>query len=777
MSEHDTAERTTSLRAGVLATPPVERDGLRVSAPAEAAAGLPALAATYRHLHDQTGVWRGARTLLDMNQRNGFDCPGCAWPDPVGERSVAEFCENGAKALAEEATTRRVDAAFFARHSVAELSRQSDYWLSQQGRLVEPMYLPAEGGHYRPIAWNEAFALIARHLHALSSPDRAAFYTSGRASNEAAFLYQLMVRRFGTNNFPDCSNMCHETSGVALKEVIGVGTGTVSLEDFEHAELIIVQGQNPGSNHPRMLAALQTAARRGARIVSINPLRETGLKRFRHPQEPHLILGPGTELAQSFLQVRIGGDVALLQGVMKGVLEYAGQHQGVGLDLAFIADRTRGYEALEAQLKAADWGELERGSGISEAQMRELAGHYCRARSVIVCWAMGLTQHPNGVANIQQIVNLLLLGGHFGRPGSGVCPVRGHSNVQGDRTVGIDHRPPAWIDRLEQRFGFQAPRGHGLDTVDTIRAMLDGRVSVLFALGGNFLSATPDTDKVAEGLANCALTVQVSTKLNRSHLVTGREALILPCLGRSEGDWQESGWQFVTTENSMCQISRSQGRLEPASAQLKSEVAIICELAQAVLGPDSGIDWRGRAADYSRIRDDIAAVVPGFDHYQQRAANGGFILWHPVRDEGIFPTDDGRAHFTVHELPAALAGDYRLMTIRSHDQYNTTIYGLDDRYRGIRDGRRVLMMNAEDMRAAGLAEGQWVDVVSRFPDRPRRAPAFRVTAYDIPRGCVAAYYPETNVLVALDHFDSRSQTPASKLIPVTLHPSSTADDG
>lgn len=759
-------------RDDVCATPPIECEGLKIGAPSEVAAGLPALAATWRHLHDQTGFWRGARTLLEMNQVQGFDCPGCAWPDPPKERSFAEFCENGAKALAEEATARRIGGEFFARHSIAELSRRSDYWLSQQGRLIEPLYLAADAEHYRPISWGRAFALIANHLGSLDSPNAAAFYTSGRASNEAAFLYQLFGRCFGTNNFPDCSNMCHETSGVALKEVIGVGTGTVSLDDFQHADLIIVQGQNPGSNHPRMLGALQEAARQGAHIVSINPLRETGLKRFRHPKEPHLILGRGTEIAQTFLQVKIGGDVALLQGVMKAILEYADTHDGQGLDREFIAARTLGFETLNEQLQAADWEVLERASGIREAEMRALAELYCRSKGVIVCWAMGLTQHVHGVANIQQIINLLLLGGHFGRPGSGACPVRGHSNVQGDRTMGIDHYPPAWIERLEQHFDFQAPRESGLDTVDTIRAMLDGRVKVLFALGGNFLSATPDTAQVAAALNNCQLTVQVSTKLNRSHLVTGREALILPCLGRSEQDRQASGLQFVTTENSMCQISRSQGRLPPASADLRSEVAIVAALAEAVLGADSGIDWQRRVEDYSVIREDIEAVVPGFDQYQERAAAGGFILPHPVRDRGEFATSDGKARFSVHPLPnqALAAGQYLLMTIRSHDQYNTTIYGLDDRYRGVYNGRRVLMMHRDDIESAGLDEGEWVDLVSHYQGQQRRAPSFRITAYDIPRGCVAAYYPETNVLIALDHHDSRSQTPASKAVVVSLEP-------
>lgn len=766
-------------RDDVSAHTPVEPDTLRIEAPATAAAGLPSVLSTFRHIRAETGVMRGAKALLQMNQRGGFDCPGCAWPEPDEHRSTFEFCENGAKALAEEATLKRVTPAFFARHSVAELSRQSDHWLTRQGRLTEPVYLAPGADHYRPLSWDDAFALIARHLKALPTPEQALFYTSGRTSNEAAFLYQLLVRRFGTNNFPDCSNMCHESTSVALKEVIGTGTGTVSLADFDAADLILVLGQNPGSNHPRMLASLQQAARNGCHIVSINPLRETGLQRFKHPQGPQLIIGPGTEIAKTFLQVRLNGDLALLKGVMKAVLEYAEANAGAGIDRRFIEAKTSGFAAFSADLAQCDWAELEAQSGIGVAAMRELGERYCRSQRVICCWAMGMTQQPNGVANVQAIINLLLLGGHFGRPGAGACPVRGHSNVQGDRTMGIDHHAPAWIDRLEQHFGFSAPRAAGCDTVAAIKAMSSGAAKVFIALGGNFLSAAPDTDLVAECLRGLDLSVQISTKLNRSHLVTGREALILPCLGRSEQDLQRSGAQFITTENSMSVINRSEGRLAPAAPGLRSEVAIVAGLGEALFGNDAGIDWRARADDYRLIRADIAAVVPGFADYDRRAEQGGFTLPHGVRDACRFDTASGRALFTVHTPLAHTlrAGEYLMMSIRTHDQYNTTIYGLDDRYRGIHNGRRVVLMNVEDIAAAGFTDGDWVDLHSHFAGQVRRAPHFRLVGYDIPRGCLATYYPETNVLVALDNNDSRSHTPASKWITVTLQASAGADVG
>jgi molybdopterin-dependent oxidoreductase alpha subunit len=758
------------------AQPPDDSGDVRVGPPARTAGGLPALAATVGHLHAQAAVVRGARALAALNQADGFDCPGCAWPEPHPHRSDFEFCENGAKAVAWEATSRRADAAFFARHSVAELAARSDHWLGLQGRLTEPLVLPPGASHYQPIAWDDAFALVARELAALDSPERAVFYTSGRTSNEAAFLYQLFVRQLGSNNLPDCSNMCHESSGVALRETLGVGKGTVQLDDFARADAIFIIGQNPGTNHPRMLTTLQEAARRGCPIVSINPLPEAALVRFRHPQHPLELLGPGTAIATLHLPVRVGGDVALLKGIMKEVLAEEARAPGTVLDRRFIEQRTEGFAAFRAALDAEPWALLEEESGVERALIQQAAAVAAGARRLIACWAMGLTQHRHAVANIQEVVNLLLLGGHLGRPGAGACPVRGHSNVQGDRTMGIwEKMDDAFLDRLGARFGFAPPRAHGLDTVGAIRAMHEGRAQLLFALGGNFLSATPDTERTAAALRRCRLTAHVSTKLNRSHLVTGATALILPCLGRSERDVQASGPQFVTVEDSMSQVHRSEGRLAPASPRLLSEPAIVCGLARAALGTGttapSTVDWEGLCADYDRIRDHIAAVVPGFDDFNRRVrGRDGFELPNPVR-AGRFPTAGGRARFTVHPTPRAdLAPDELLMmTIRSHDQFNTTIYGLDDRYRGVRGGRRVVLVNPTDIAALGLEAGALVDLESRFRGERRRCPRFVVVPYPIPRRCAATYFPEANALVPLDAVADKSNTPASKSVAIALH--------
>jgi molybdopterin-dependent oxidoreductase alpha subunit len=742
-------------------------DSLRIGAPKQSAAGIPAVTSTMRHVLHEAGVFRGMKILRTLNQVQGFDCQSCAWPNPT-RRHLAEFCENGAKAAADEATRARIDAAFFAAHSLAELAQQSDHWLGKQGRLCEPMWRRAGATHYEPIAWDDAFARIASALHALSSPDQALFYTSGRTSNEAAFLYQLFVRMFGTNNLPDCSNMCHESSGSALNEAIGVGKGTVTLEDFEQAGAIFVLGQNPGTNHPRMLSALQAAKRRGAVIVSINPLPEAGLLRFKNPQEPLNMLLGGTRLCDLFLQVRVAGDMALLKGIMKQLLEAERARGGV-FDHAFIAAHTEGFEAVIAALDASGFEELERESGIAREAMREAAEIIARAKGVICCWAMGLTQHEHAVATIQELVNLLLLTGNLGKPGAGVCPVRGHSNVQGDRTMGIWERPPpAFLDRLEQHFGFRAPRRDGLDVVDGIRALHAGRARLLFALGGNFLSATPDTERTAEALRRSDLTVHVSTKLNRAHLVTGREALILPCLGRSERDLQASGEQFVTVEDSMSIVSASRGVLEPASTQLRSEVAIIAALAHATLGAVT-LDFPALAADYDLIRAHIAAVIPGFDDFNLRIRRGSFTLPNAVR-ERTFHTTSHKARFLVHVLPRQQLepDELVMMTIRSHDQFNTTIYGLDDRYRGIYGGRRVIFMNPDDLGARGLAAGDTVDITSHFRGEKRRALAFTVVPFSLPRGSAATYFPEANVLVPLDSVAERSNTPTSKYVRITV---------
>ncbi len=746
-------------------------ESLEVGPPAEVAGGVPAIVETTRQVLSKTGIARGTRALLALNQQDGFDCPGCAWPDPK-ERSAAEFCENGAKAVADEATTRRIDAAFFAQHSIVDLLGQTDQWLNDQGRLTRPMRKRADATHYEPISWDEAFDLIGEELRALDDPDEAAFYTSGRTSNEAAFLYQLFARSLGTNNLPDCSNMCHESSGVAMTEVIGIGKGTVLLEDFDLADVIFVFGQNPGTNHPRMMTALQRAARNGCRIVSVNPLKEAGLKSFIHPQEVTTLLGSGTRLTELFVQVKPNGDVALIAGLIKAMLELERATGGV-IDQRFVEAHTTGYDALVAAIDATTWDEIVDGSGVTEPIIRDAAEIAAHAKRMIACWAMGLTQHRNGVANVQAVMNLLLLGGHIGRPGAGACPVRGHSNVQGDRTVGITERPSDdFLDRLAQTFGIDPPREHGLDTVHAIKAMHAGGVKVFVALGGNFLSATPDTNFTADAIRRCRLTVQVSTKLNRSHLVTGQEALILPCLGRTERIERPGGAQFVTVENSMGLVHRSRGKLPPASPDLLSEPEIVARLAVATLGDDHVVPWMKLIDDFDAIRDRIALVVPGFEHYNQRVRNpNGFELPNGPR-HGEFPTDDGKAHFTVHPIAEhdIAANQLMMMTFRSHDQYNTTIYSSNDRYRGIEGGRRVVFMNPHDVARLGLHARQRVHLESTFDGVTRTAANFAVVPYDMPPGAAGTYFPEANVLVPIDEFADRSHTPASKSIVIRVRP-------
>jgi len=740
--------------------PPIEVEGTRIGGASRAAAGLNAVYSTVAVGAREMGALRGARLLLQINKKDGFDCQSCAWPSPDGDRHVAEFCENGAKALADEATTRRVTREFFGRHSVADLAGRPDHWLGAQGRLTEPMVLRPGGSHYGPIGWDEAFALVAAELRRLPSPNGASFYTSGRTSNEAAFLYQLFARAFGTNNLPDCSNMCHESSGAALSQMIGIGKGCVTLDDFGKADAIFIAGQNPGSNHPRMLTALQAAKRRGCRIVSINPLPELGLERFKNPQElmnplrlPGLLFGRGTAIADLWLPVRINGDMAVFQGMMKEMLEAEDARPGSVLDRAFIDAHTSGFAELAAHLRSVPWGEITAGSGLERERIREAAAIAMGSKAVIACWCMGLTQHRNAVATIQEVLNFLMLGGNIGRPGAGPCPVRGHSNVQGDRTMGIFEKPSArFLDSLQAEFAFSPPREHGLDVVDTIRAMHDGRVRVLFCMGGNFLSATPDTEFTAQALRRCSLTAHVSTKLNRSHLVTGETALILPCLGRSEVDLRRSGEQFVTVEDSMGIINPSRGRLAPASPHLLGEPAIVAGLAKAVLGPSTPADWDALAGDYDRVRDRIERVVPGFGDFNRRIRQGPFYLPNAARDERVFHTATGKANFTVHAIPRETLepGQLVMMTIRSHDQFNTTVYGLDDRYRGIYNGRRVVFMNEADMAERGLVQGQLVDLTSHFGGARREAPSFMVAPFSIPRGCAATYFPEANVLVPVD---------------------------
>ncbi len=740
------------------------------------AAGVPAVLVSLRRGLEQMGTVRTARTLARLNQRHGFDCPGCAWPETPGHRKHAEFCENGAKAVAEEATTRRVGPEFFATHAVADLLGRTDYWLGQQGRLTHPMVLLPGATHYEPIGWDAAFALIAEELRALASPDEAAFYTSGRTSNEAAFLYQLLIRSFGTNNMPDCSNMCHESSGTALSESIGIGKGSVSVTDLEDADLILIAGQNPGTNHPRMLSVLEKSKANGARVIAINPLAEAGLLRFKDPQKVHGVVGDGVAIADDFLQIRVGGDQALFQGLAKLLLEAEDRAPGTVLDRAFIDQHCAGYEQYAAHIRAVDLDTVVAATGLSREQLDSTAAALIASSKTIVCWAMGLTQQTHGVATIQDATNLLLLQGMIGKPGAGVCPVRGHSNVQGDRTMGIWEKvPESFLAALDTEFGITSPRAHGYDAVDTIRAMRDGRVSVFMAMGGNFTSATPDTEVTEAALRQCSLTVQVSTKLNRSHLVTGRTALILPSLGRTDRDVVDGRKQVVTVEDSMSVVHLSRGGLKPVGEHLRSEVGIVCGLAAALFGPAHQVPWARFAADYDTIRDAISRVVPGFADFNKRVRQpDGFVLPHPPRDERRFETHTGKANFVVNELqwvPVA-PGRLVLQTMRSHDQYNTTIYGLDDRYRGVKGGRRVIFVHPDDIADAGFTAGDRVDLVSEWPTaagiEERRAEDFRLVPYATPRGNAAAYYPETNPLIPLDHVAKGSNTPVSKAVTIRL---------
>ena len=749
-------------------TKDVDENDLEIDSVSHAAAGPTAVAVSMKRAVEQMGVTRTARTLLRLNQVDGFDCQGCAWPDPDPEhRHTAEFCENGAKAVTEEATLRRVDRRFFAAHPMADLADKTDYWLGQQGRITEPMVLRAGATHYEPISWDDAFAMVGGHLRGLASPDEAVFYTSGKTSNEAAFAYQLFVRAFGTNNLPDCSNMCHESTSVALAEAIGIGKGSVSLDDVHQAELIVVIGQNPGTNHPRMLSALELAKKNGARIVAVNPLREAGLVKFKNPQTPRGWVGGGTPLADLHLPVRVNGDLALFQALGALLLSWD------AVDHDFVANHTTGFEEWAAHVAEVDWEVVESASGLSRAQIEELAGMLRDSTATVFCWAMGITQHRNAVATIKELVNLALMQGNIGKPGAGLCPVRGHSNVQGDRTMGIWERPkPAFLDALQKEFGFDPPREPGFDTVEAVRALRDGRARVFFAMGGNFVSAVSDTEVTEDAMRRADLTVHVSTKLNRSHVVTGREALILPALGRSEKDLTGGREQRVTVEDSMSAVHASKGPLKPASKHLKSEVDIVCSLAEATLGSDHDLPWADYRADYSTIRRSIANVVPGCAAYDEKVDQpGGFVLPHPPRDSRDFPTKAGLAMFSVSPIDVldVPEGHLLLQTLRSHDQFNTTIYGLDDRYRGIKGGRRVVFVHPDDITHLGFADGDLVDIVGEWHDGSVRAAVdFRIVSYDQPRGCAAAYYPETNPLIPLESKAEGSNTPTSKSVVVRL---------
>ncbi|WP_321846032.1 FdhF/YdeP family oxidoreductase [Paraburkholderia bannensis] len=723
------------------------------------------------------------RTLLKQNQPDGFDCPGCAWPDRE-HASTFEFCENGVKAVAAEATSKRVTPAFFEQYTVSDLMAQSDYELEQHGRLTDPMVYDAKSDRYVPIDWDAAFALIAKHLKALDDPNRAAFYTSGRASNEAAFLYQLFVRMYGTNNFPDCSNMCHEATSRGLPGTVGIGKGTVTLDDFEHADTILIFGQNPATNHPRMLGELRDCAKRGATIVSINPLKERGLERFASPQHTLDMLSPkGVQISSVFIRPRIGGDFALIKGVAKRTLELDDQAVAQGtqriLDVDFIAEHTVDFDAFCADLRAESWDTIVAEAGVPIEEVLKLADIYVNGKAVISTWGMGITQHKNSVATIQLLSNLMMMRGNIGRRGAGLCPVRGHSNVQGDRTVGIEEKPTqAFLDRLGKAYDFEPPREHGYDVVESIHAMLEGHVKVFIGLGGNFAIATPDTPRTFDAMRSCALTVHVTTKLNRSHLVHGEDALILPTLGRTEIDLQNGVAQGVTVEDSMSMVHISYGMNRPASQNLLSEIAIVARMAHATLGSDK-VDWLDLAADYAKIRDGIEQVLDGFQNYNERIKHpGGFHLGVASRDR-VWKTPSGKAQFKVHAIALdtpihrarAEHGQQlmTLMTTRSHDQYNTTIYGLDDRYRGVYGQRRVLFANREDLAMLGFANGEHVDITSVWDDGvERHVEDFLLVEYDIPRGCLGAYYPETNPLVPLSSIADGAGTPTSKSIPVLL---------
>ncbi len=752
---------------------------LKQTPPLKKAAGLHAVVNSFYYAWSQAGVIRGTLPMLQVNQKDGFDCPGCAWPDQDEKRPVFDFCENGAKAFAHESDKRRITSDFFKQHSIAQLTRQTDYWLEQQGRLTEPVILRAGATHYESISWDEAFSLIAEEMNGLDSPDEVAFYTSGKAVNEAAFSLQLCARQFGTNNLPDCSNMCHESSGAALVNVFGFGKGTVKLEDFKHAELVLVVGQNPGTNHPRQLLALQESKRAGAKIITVNPLPEPGVTSFMNPQEPLGLLGVGTPLTELFLQVKVNGDVALFKGIMKRLLEWEDETPGSAFNWDYIRQHTTNLDGLLADLRAASWDEIVTDSGIPREQI-EIAATWCRdSERIILCWCLGVTQHRNGTENVQEMMNLLMLRGAIGKQGAGPCCVRGHSNVQGDRTMGVWERPTEqFLDRLAAAFNFEPPRRPGFDSQETIVAMHQGRVKVLISLGGNLLMAMSDTRYAAEAMQKTNLYVRIGTKLNRNDLVVGRQAIILPCLGRTELD-QRGGLdgrppriQVTTTENSMGIVQGSVGRFTPASPQLLGETEIICRMAHAVLGKRATVDWLAWADDYDNIRDGVSKVIPGFENFNEGARRpGGFYLPNPTRDHH-YQTPTGKALFTVNAIPKRdlKPGELALTTVRSHDQFNTTIYDLHDRYRGIHNERRVVMMNSEDIVERGLINGQRVDVMSHVGDQQRVARSFFIANYPIPRGCAAMYFPEANILIPVQNVDSISNCPAFKYTPITVVP-------
>lgn len=749
----------------------INEDDLQIHPPKRAAAGVKAVTVALERGYSQAGVTRTVRSMLRVNQHGGFDCPGCAWPESItGRRSPAEFCENGAKAIAEESTTRTVGAPFWAEHSIKELEGKTEYWLGSQGRISEPVVIKPGDTHYSPISWTDAFALIGEHINA-TTPDKCVFYTSGRTANETAFMYQLFARSLGTNNLPDCSNMCHESSGSALNPTIGIGKGTVSLEDIHHAELVLVVGQNPGTNHPRMLSALRDCKNNGGKIVAVNPLPEAGLLNFKDPQSLNGVIGGGTTIADEFLQIKVGGDLALFQALGHLLLEEEKLNQGTVVDHSFITQQTEGFAAYAEARSVVDWDETERATGLTRAEITKAAKMMAASKATIICWALGLTQQPHSVDTLREIINLLLLQGNFGKRGAGACPVRGHSNVQGDRTMGIWEKPKeSFLAALDEEFGFRMPRDHGYDSVETQHALEKGEVDVFVSMGGNFAAAGSDTAALEEGLKRAGLTVHISTKPNRAHVVHGKTSLILPTLGRTDTDDKHpKGKQFLSVEDSMSVIHKTQGRLEPVSEHLLSEPVIVARMAQATLGDDHGVDWRAMAEDYDVIRDHISRVIPGFEDFNARVrTKNGFVLPNPPRDTRTFATDIGKGRFSVRPLEylEAPAGHLILQTVRSHDQYNTTFYGLDDRYRGVSEGRRVILVHSADLVELGFQDRDLVDVISTFAGSERRANRFRLVEYPTAKGCAAAYFPEANALVHRELVARESNTPGYKAMTV-----------
>ena len=743
---------------------------LKLESPAQYAAGVKAVKVAIEHTLKEMGAAKSFKGLAQMNQKEGFDCPGCAWPDPEKPSKIAEYCENGAKALAEEATNKKVNPDFFATYSVEEISTWSDYKIGKSGRITEPMVLLPNAIHYQPISWEDAYKLVAQHLKKLNHPDEAVFYTSGRSSNEAAFLYGLFVRAFGTNNMPDCSNMCHESSGVALNETLGIGKGSVKLDDFDKAEVVIVIGQNPGTNHPRMLTALQKCKENGGKVISINPLEEAGLIRFKNPQEVKGVILNGEALTDIHLQVKINQDVALLKAIIKK-LSLLDSVDNTVFDHQFIEKYTNGYDALLADLELYNTPDLIEQSGVSETLIEEAVALLAKKNKIIICWAMGLTQHKNGVENIKECVNLLLLKGSLGKPGAGTCPVRGHSNVQGDRSVGIMHHVSEELNTsIKKAFGFECPSKEGLDTVKSVVAMHEGRAKIFFALGGNFVSAVSDTNYTAQALQKCDLTVQVSTKLNRSHTTAGKTALILPTLGRSEFDNKEGKSRFFTVENSMGKVHQSKGLLKPISKHLKSEPEIIGGIAEAYFKGNHPVNWLSLSKDYGLIREKIATIIPSFNGLNTKSKGSGFYLPNNVRDLDFSMLPNSKAQFSSCKLPNhhLKEDEFLMMTIRSHDQFNTTIYGMNDRYRGIYNERRIVLMNAEDIKNIGCKHLDIVDVISTYNGITRKAENFKLVTYNIPEGNIASYFPETNVLIPHDQYADSSNTPISKSVVVKI---------